>query len=77
MNEIVQIIVKVVLIAAAFVVASIVSVRVWRSELDLRAMFSPKRALDRAIGPHVSWLPVRDSATIYQDGRAVARIEGL
>jgi hypothetical protein len=75
MYEVAQIIVKLVLIAAALFVAGIVSVRVWRSDLDLRELFSPKRALSRAIDPHVSWLPIRDPVTIYQDGRAVAKVE--
>ena len=77
MYEVVQVIVKLILISAAILVATIVSFRISRSDLDIRQLLNPRRALSQAIDAHVSWLPVRAPDTIYQDGHAVAKIENV
>jgi len=72
--EIAQVVVKVVFIAATVFVAVIVCVRVWRSDLDLRQLFSPSRMVQRAVDSHVNWIPTRETDGVYQDGKVVGRV---
>jgi hypothetical protein len=70
-----QLATKSVLTVATLIVAAIVIARVWRSDLDLRELFSPRGILARATDPHVAWIPTRDSASIYQSGRVVGKVD--
>ena len=69
-----QIVVKTVIIAAIILFAVVASLRVWRTDLDLRRLFSPKRALESSVEERLSWLPAREKDALYQNGKIVARI---
>ncbi len=77
MYEIAQYSVKIILIAATLLVAVIVSLRVWRAELDLRELLSPGRILKRSVSARIDWLPKREAYAIYQSGKIVARVSGV
>jgi hypothetical protein len=72
--EFLQIVVKTVIIAAIILVAVVASLRVWRTDLDLGQLFSPKRALESSVEDKLSWLPAREKDALYQNGQIVARI---
>jgi hypothetical protein len=69
-----QVVAKTVIIAAIILVAVVASLRVWRTDLDLRRLFSPKRALESSVEEKLSWLPAREKDALYQNGKIVARI---
>jgi hypothetical protein len=77
MYELAQYIVKIIIIAAAFLVAVIVSLRVWRAELDLRELLNPGRMLQRSVDASIDWLPKRELDAIYQTGKIVARVSSI
>ena len=77
MYEVVQYTVKIVIIAATLLVAVIVSLRVWRAELDLRELLHPGRMLKRSVDTSIDWLPTREFDAIYQTGKIVARVSGI
>ena len=74
MYEVAQYTVKIIIIAATLLVAVIVSLRVWRAELDLRELLSPGRMLKRSVDASIDWLPKRELDAIYQTGKIVARV---
>lgn len=69
-----QIAAKTVIIATIILVAVVASLRVWRIDLDLGRLFSPKRALESSVEEKLSWLPVREKDALYQNGQIVAHI---
>ena len=77
MFEVIQTGAKLVIIAAILLVAAFAALRVWRADIDLRALLSPQRAVDRSVSDAVKWLPTRDAASLYQDGRVVGAAEGV
>ncbi len=77
MYEVAQYTVKIIIIAATLLVAVIVSLRVWRAELDLRELLSPGRMLKRSVDASIDWLPKRELDGIYQTGKIVARVSGV
>jgi len=77
MYEVVQYTVKIIIIAATLLVAVIVSLRVWRTELDLCELLSPGRMLKRSVDASIGWLPKRELDAIYQTGKIVARVSGV
>ncbi len=76
MYEFLQVAVKVVLIGATCLVAAIVSVRLWNTDLDLRTLFNPVRLLRRAADAQVGLFPARAPASLYQNGEVVAQTVG-
>jgi hypothetical protein len=74
--DVVQILVKTILIAATLLVAAIVCIRVWKSDLDVRQLLSPTRLVQRAVSSQIDWLPKPEMDAIYQDGKIVARVAG-
>jgi hypothetical protein len=54
MYEAAQLIVKLIFISAIVIAAVIFSVRVWRADLDLRALFSPRRMIERSVDSTLS-----------------------
>jgi len=76
MYEFLQIVVKVVLISATIIVATIVSVRLWYSDLDLRTLFNPVQLIKRAADAQVGLFPAREADALYQNGNPAARVEG-
>jgi hypothetical protein len=77
MFEAIQILAKVVIIAAILLVAAFAALRVWRADIDLRALVSPQRAVERSAGEAVSWIPTRDASSLYQNGQVVGAVEGI
>lgn len=77
MYEVAQYTVKIIIIAATLLVAVIVSLRVWRAELDLRELLHPGRMLKRSVDASMDWLPKREIDAIYQAGKIVARVSGI
>jgi hypothetical protein len=75
MYDLLQIGVKLLLIAATMIVALMVSVRLWYSDLDLRTLMNPLRLIKRAADAQVGLFPTRDPAALYQNGIVVARVE--
>lgn len=75
MLDILQIVAKLVIIAALVLVTIIASIKVWRSDLDLVKLFSAKRVVESSVDEKLSWLPTREDNAIYQNGELVARIE--
>jgi len=74
--EITQIFSKLVIIAAIFLVALFMALRVWRADIDLRQLINPSRAAKRSAEDSLTWLPTRDPDKLYQGGSVVAKIEG-
>lgn len=77
MFEAIQVLAKLVIIAAIFLVAGFAALRVWRADIDLRALLSPHRAVERSAGDAVSWIPTRDASSLYQNGQVVGAVEGV
>ncbi len=75
MLDLLQIVTKVVIIAALVLVAILASIRVWRADLDLDKLFSPRRAVESSVDEKLSWLPTRENNALYQNGELVARVE--
>jgi len=69
-----QVFVKLVIIAVFLLVAVVASLRVWRADLDLRKLLSPRRAIESSVDERTSWLPTRDKDALYQGGNLVARV---
>ncbi len=76
MFDVLQIIVKVAIIAGILLVAGFGVFRVWRADLDLGRLLNPKRAVQSSVEKKLSWLPTRDRDALYQDGQIVARVRG-
>jgi hypothetical protein len=76
MFDILQIAVKLLIISFFVVLALIASLRVWRAELDLRQLLSPRRALEGSVADKLAWLPTRDAGGLYQGGEVVAKVSG-
>jgi len=74
--EFVQVAAKTVMIAVVIVVAGLVSVRIWRADLDLRLIPGIKKAVKSSVDEKVSWLPAREPDALYQAGEIVARVSG-
>lgn len=74
--DLLQIATKLAIIAALVFIAVLASVRVWRADLDLAKLFSPRRAVESSVDEKLSWLPTRESNGLYQNGQLVARVEG-
>lgn len=77
MYEIIQVAVKIIIIAAFFLMAGFASLRVWRAEIDLRQLINPARVVDRSIGDAVDWIPTRDPDKLYQNGKVVGVVHGV
>lgn len=71
MYEVVQIAAKVVIIAAFLLLAGFASLRVWRADIDLRQLISPRRAVDQSVRDAVRWIPTREPDKLYQNGQPV------
>ena len=76
MFEFFQVASKLIIIAAIVILAGAASVRVWRADLDLRRVLSPKRALESSIDKKLSWLATRETDALYQGYKVVARVSG-
>jgi hypothetical protein len=76
MFGILQIVVKVVIIAVIVLVAIVASLKIWRFDLDLGQLFSPRRAVEKSVEQKLSWLPTREKESLYQNKQIVARIVG-
>lgn len=76
MFELLQIIVKCIVIVSIILVAFFAVVKVWRADLDLRHLCSPRKMVEQAANEKLSWLPTRENDAIYQNGRIVGRIMG-
>ena len=57
--------------------AGLVSLRVWRAEIDLRQLINPRRVVDRSIDDAVDWIPTRDPDKLYQNGKVVGVVHGV
>lgn len=77
MYEIIQVAVKIIIIAAFFLMAGFASLRVWRAEIDLRQLINPGRVVDRSISDAVDWIPTRDPDKLYQNGKVVGVVHGV
>ena len=76
MYEAAQLVVKLIIVTATVLVAVIVCIRVWRADLDLRALLSPQRMIERSVDSTLSLLPQREIDAIYQNNVLVARVVG-
>lgn len=76
MFELLQIISKLVIIGAIVILAILLSLRVWRADLDLRQILNPKRAIESTVEKRLTWLPTREKDALYQGGRILARVSG-
>ena len=77
MYEIIQVAVKIIIIAAFFLMAGFASLRIWRAEIDLRQLINPGRVVDRSVGDAVDWIPTRDPDKLYQNGKVVGVVHGV
>jgi len=77
MYEIIQVAVKVIIIAALFLIAGFTSLRVWRAQIDLRQLISPRRVVDQSVRDAVDWIPTRDPDKLYQNGKIVGVVHGV
>jgi hypothetical protein len=76
MVDLLQVAAKLIIIASVMLVAVFASVRVWRADLDLRQLLSPRRAVEKSVGESLSWLPTREKDALYQKGAVAARVTG-
>jgi hypothetical protein len=77
MYEIIQVAVKVIIIAALFLIAGFASLRVWRAQIDLRQLINPRRVVDQSVRDAVDWIPTRDPDKLYQNGKIVGVVHGV
>ena len=76
MYEFTQIFSKIVIIAAIFLVALFMALRVWRADIDLREFINPSRVAKRSAEDSLAWLPMRNPDMLYQGGSVAAKVEG-
>jgi hypothetical protein len=76
MFDLLQVAAKLIIIAGVMLFALFASLRVWRADLDLRQLLSPRRAVKRSVGESLSWLPTREKDALYQHDKVAARIAG-
>ena len=76
MYDVIQIIAKFIIILGIIIVATVMSLKVWRSDLDLIKLLKPGHIVNKSAEEKLSWLPTREEDAIYQNETVVARTKG-
>ena len=76
MFDLLQMATKVIIIAAILIVAVFAAAKVWRADLDIGRILSPKRAVQSSVDEKLSWLATRERDGLYQGGRLVSKVTG-